>query len=206
MKTQKVWTEALSPDSLSLGGESNWLAQTFSGWFHPLFLFSSLISARRFRREVRVHRFRCESVNRVGMFSRLVSPFFMALSLLSGCGKTAPPPVDRTAIEDVASWHQSYVAAHGRKLPPDEAAFVGFVEAKMKERGQEFDPATFLVSPRDGQKYVVKYGKELATLGGDSVVVHEKEGSGGKVLVGYQMGRSAEIDLAELPALTAAKP
>ena len=140
------------------------------------------------------------------MPSRLVSSFLTAVSLLLGCGKTAAPPVDRTAIEDVAGWHQGYVAAHGRKLPPDEAAFVGFVAAKLKERGQEFDPATFLVSPRDGQKYFVKYGKGLANLGANSLVVHEKEGYGGKVLVGFQMGHSREIDAAELPALTAAKP
>jgi hypothetical protein len=175
-----------------------------SGWLH--LLFSYLITAQRFRHEVRVHRFRYESVNRIDMFSRLFPLVLMAVSLQLGCGKTAPPPADRTAIEDVAGWHQLYVASHGRKLPPDEAAFVSFVEAQMKERGQEFDPATFLVSPRDGQKYVIQYGKESPTLGADNVVVHEKEGYGGKVLVGYQMGRSAEIDAAELPALTAAKP
>lgn len=153
-----------------------------------------------------MHRFRYDSVYKVGMLSRLVPPVFLALPLLFGCGKAAPPPVDRTAIEDVASWYQLYVASHGRKLPPDEAAFVGFVEAKMKERGQPFDAAAFLVSPRDGQKYVIQYGKQLATLGSDSVVVHEKEGYGGKVFVGFQMGRSAEIDAAELPALLQSKP
>ncbi len=140
------------------------------------------------------------------MFSRLLPLVLMAVSLQLGCGKTTPPPVDRTAIEDVASWHQLYVASHGRKPPADEAAFVAYVEAQMKERGQPFDPAKFLVSTRDGQKFVVQYGNGLATLGADNVVVHEKEGYGGKVLVGYQTGRSAEIDAAELPALTATKP
>ncbi len=176
----------------------------FSGRLHLLFSF--LISARRFRHEVRVHRFRYVSVNRVAMFSRLFPLVLMTVSLLLGCGKTAPPPVDRTAIEDVAGWRQLYIASHGRKPPADEAAFLDFVEAKMKERGQEFDRAKFLVSPRDGQKYVVQYGKELATLGADSVVVHEKEGYGGKILVAYQMGRSAEIDAAELPTLLPSKP
>ncbi len=140
------------------------------------------------------------------MVSRVVPSLFLAFSLMSGCGKTAPPLVDKAAIENVAGWHQGYVASHGRKLPPDEAAFVAYVEAQMKERGQPFDAATFLVSPRDGQKYVVKYGKELANLGSGSVVVHEKEGYGGKVLVGDQMGFSKEVDAAELPALTATKP
>lgn len=130
----------------------------------------------------------------------------IASSQLLGCGKTAPPPIDRTRIEDVASWHQLYAASHGRKLPPDEAAFVAFVEAKMKERGQPFDAAAFLVSPRDGQKFVVQYGTGSVTLGADSVVVHEKEGYDGKLLVGFQSGRSGEVDAAELPALTAAKP
>jgi hypothetical protein len=111
-----------------------------------------------------VHQFCYESVNRIDMFSRLFPLVLMAVSLQLGCGKTAPPVVDKTAIENVASWHQNYVASHGRKLPPDEAAFVGFVEAKMKEGGEPFDAAAFLVSPRDGQKYVVKYGKELAPL------------------------------------------
>jgi hypothetical protein len=175
-----------------------------SGWLHLLFSF--LISARRSRREVRVHQFCYESVNRIDMFSRLFPLVLMAVSLQLGCGKTAPPVVDKTAIENVASWHQNYVASHGRKLPPDEAAFVGFVEAKMKEGGEPFDAAAFLVSPRDGQKYVVKYGKELANLSSDSVVVHEKEGYGGKVLVADQMGFSKEVDAAELPALTATKP
>ena len=175
-----------------------------SGWLHLLFSF--LISARRFRREVRVHQFCYESVTRIDMFSRLFPLVLMAVALLLGCGKTAPPAVDRTAIEDVAGWHQGYVASHGGKLPPDEAAFVAYVEAQIKERGQPFDAATFLVSPRDGQKYVVKYGKQLANIGSDSVVVHEKEGYDGKVFVGYQMGGSSEVDAAELPALTATKP
>ena len=129
----------------------------------------------------------------------------MALPLLFGCGKSAPPPLDKTAIEDVAGWHRVYCIAHGQKLPPDEAAFVGFVETKLKERGQEFDAATFLVSPRDGQKFVIQYGKGFVNPGSDSVVVHEKEGSGGKVLVATQLGRSSEVDAAGLPTLLQSK-
>ncbi|MBL9162716.1 MAG: hypothetical protein JNL18_08300 [Planctomycetaceae bacterium] len=143
---------------------------------------------------------------KIALLGRLALLTLIASSQLLGCGKTAPPPTDRTPIEDVASWHQLYVASHGRKLPPDEAAFVAFVEAQMKERGQPFDAAAFLVSPRDGQKFVVQYGTASVTLGADSVVVHEKEGYNGKLLVGFQMGRSAEVDAAELTALTASKP
>lgn len=176
----------------------------FSGWLHRL--ISYLLSERRFRREVCVHRFRYESLKRVGMLSRLVLLLFMALPLVLGCGKKAAPADGRTAIFDITSWHQGYVASHGHKLPPDEAAFVAYVEAQMKERGQPFDAAKFLVSPRDGQKYVVKYGKEIANLGSNNVVVHEKEGYNGKVFVGYQIGRFEEVDAAELPTLLQSKP
>jgi len=140
------------------------------------------------------------------MLGRLVPFLFLALPPLFGCGKTAGPPAGNAAISDVASWHKSYVASHGRKLPPDEAAFVAYVEAQMKERGQPFDAAKFLVSPRDGQKYFVRYGKEFANLGSDNIVVHEIEGYDGKVLVGYQIGRTAEVSAAELPTLLSTKP
>ena len=76
----------------------------------------------------------------------------------------------------------------------------------MKERGETFDRDTFLVSPRDGQKYVIQYGKGSANLGENSVAVHEKEGYGGKVLVAFESARSSEVDAAELPSLGAAEP
>lgn len=141
-----------------------------------------------------------------GIGARLVPLVLATAPLLLGCGKTAPPPIDRTAIEGVADWHRIYASSHGRKPPADEAALLDFVETTLKERGQQFDRATFLISPRDGQKYVIQYGPAPANLGADRVVVHEKEGYDGKVFVAYQMGRSAEIDAAELPALVAAQP
>jgi hypothetical protein len=142
----------------------------------------------------------------MGALKRLVPLMLVTAPLVSGCGKAAPPPSDRTAIEGVADWHRIYTSSHGRKPPADEAAFLDFVEAELKERGQQFDRATFLISPRDGQKYVIQYGKAPANLSADRVVVHEGEGYDGKVLVAYQMGRSAEIDAAELPALVPAQP
>ena len=130
----------------------------------------------------------------------------IALPLALGCGKSAPPPVEgRLAIENIAKWRQLYVADHG-KPPADEAALLNFIEKELKERGEAFDREAFLVSPRDGQKYVIPYGKESANLSENSVVVHEKEGYGGKVLVGFESGRSAEVEASELPALLAAEP
>jgi hypothetical protein len=76
----------------------------------------------------------------------------------------------------------------------------------LKQRGEAFDRDTFLLSPRDGKKYVIQYGKESSNLSENSVVVHEQEGYGGKVLVGLEMGRSAEVGATELPGLLAAEP
>ena len=76
----------------------------------------------------------------------------------------------------------------------------------MKERGEPFDRDAFLVSPRDGKKYVVQYGKESANLGENSIAVHEQEGYDGKVLVALVSARSREVDATELPSLLAAKP
>jgi len=121
-----------------------------------------------------------------------------------GCGRAGPPPSEgRLAIENVAKWRQLYLANHGRKPPADEAEFLAFIEKKMQERGETFDRDTFLVSPRDGQKYVIQYGKESANLGENSVAVHEKEGYRGKVLVAFESARSSEVDAAELPSLLA---
>lgn len=134
-------------------------------------------------------------------------PIVLALALASGCGKSGAPPVEgRLAIENIAKWRQLYLANNGRKPPADEAAFLGFIEKKMKERGEAFDSNAFLVSPRDGKKYVVRYGKDSANLKENSVAVHEQEGSGGKVLVAFESARSAEVDAGELPALLAGKP
>ena len=129
-----------------------------------------------------------------------------ALGATSGCGGSAPPPPEgRLAIEDVAKWRILYQANHNRNPPPNEAAFLDFIEKKLKERGEPFDRNAFLVSPRDGQNYVVRYGKESANLSQSAVSVHEKEGHGGKVLVAFESGRSFEVDASELPSLLSQK-
>jgi hypothetical protein len=141
------------------------------------------------------------------VIGRWALPILIALPMVFGCGKAAPPPVEgRLAIENIAKWRQLYLANHGRKPPANEAEFVDFIEKKMKERGETFDREAFLVSPRDGQKFVVQYGSKSAKLDENSVAVHEKEGYDGKVLVAFESARSAEVDAAKLPSLLAAKP
>lgn len=134
-------------------------------------------------------------------------PLLLALPAFTGCGPSAAPPVDgRLAIENVAKWRQLYCADHGGKPPADEKAFVDFVQKKLSARGEPFNPDEMLVSPRDGQRFVVLYGDQSAKLSEGSVAVYEKEGYGGKVLIALESARSREVDAAELPGLLAAKP
>jgi hypothetical protein len=118
-----------------------------------------------------------------------------------GCGRNAGPAIDgRLAIENVAKWRQLYCADHGGQPPADEAAFVAFIDRKLGERGEGVAD-DLLVSPRDGQRYVVRYGKEAAKLRESDVAVHEQQGAGGRVLVALESGRSREVEASELPGL-----
>ena len=129
-----------------------------------------------------------------------------ALSVAPGCSSKGPPPPDgQLAIEDVAKWYQTYREFNGRKAPANEQAFVAFIEGKLKERGAVPDIQALLTSPRDGQKYVVLYGKPAPKNPERAVAVHEKEGYDGKKLVAFELGYSQEVDDAELQKFLAMK-
>lgn len=137
------------------------------------------------------------------------SPQFVCAALLlcafAGCLSSDVPPIDgRLEIENVAKWRQLYCADNGGKPPADEAAFLAFIQKKLAERGDTSPADDMLISPRDGKKYVIMYGKDSAKLSEFSVAVHEQEGYGGKVLIALESARSREVDASELPSLLAA--
>src|SRR5688500_11140947 len=119
----------------------------------------------------------------------------LALPMVMGCGRSAAPAMEgRVAIETVAKWRQLYCADHGGKPPADEPKFLAFIEKKLTERGQAFQPKELLTSPRDSQPFVVLYGEQSPKLGENRVTVHEMQGYDGKVLVAFESGRSQEVD------------
>jgi hypothetical protein len=137
---------------------------------------------------------------------RLTLSMLVTLPMVMGCGRSSAPVMEgRVAIENVAKWRQLYLADHGGKPPADEQTFLAFIEMKLKERGEAFNPNELLTSPRDGQRFVVQYGEGSPKLGENRVTVHEQQGYDGKVLVAYESGRSQEVDAAELPSLIAKK-
>jgi hypothetical protein len=158
------------------------------------------------RRGEFLKRLQIGSRGRAVVLGGLALHFLIALAVAPGCGGSGgPPPDGRLAIEGVAKWRILYLTEHNRQPPADEKALLDFVEAKLKERGEPFDRAALLISPRDQKPFVVRYGKESANLSTNAVVAHEQEGYDGKVLVAFEIGRSFEVDKSELPSLMAVK-
>ena len=111
--------------------------------------------------------------------------------------------MDQLHIETVASWYQAYRSKNG-KPPPNEDAFVKFIEAQQKERGETVDIQKLFTSPRDGQKYVINY-KPNSTNMDRNVVVYESQGAGGTKWLAFENKWSEEVDDAKLQEYLARK-
>lgn len=138
---------------------------------------------------------------------RVVLQFVAILFAASGCGMGggAPPPEGQLAIENLAKWYSLYRANNAGKVPPDEDAFVAFIQGTLKARGETVDRDQLMTSPRDGQKYVIQYGKPTSTNPERNVAVCEREGYGGKKLIAFESAWSREVDDAELQSLLTGK-
>ena len=129
---------------------------------------------------------------------------FVAMFLAApGCGGGAPPPDGQLAIENVAKWYQLYRADNRGKPPANEDAFIAFIQNKLKGRGDTVDRGQLLTSPRDGQEFVIHYGKPTSNNAERNVAVYEKEGYRGKKLVAFESAWCREVDDAELQSLLA---
>ena len=125
------------------------------------------------------------------------------LAVFTGCelGKKAPPPKAQIEIENLARWYQKFCADNRVPHPPNEDAFVKYIEKQLQQRGETMDRDMLMVSPRDKKPWVVVYGKPAKGAARSSVIIYEAEGYDGKKLVAFDLGRSAEVDDAELQNL-----
>jgi len=123
----------------------------------------------------------------------------------AGCGggKNSPPSNEALlAIENVGKWYQLYRSDNGGKPPADEEAFLAFVNSTLTERGQgTVDREKLLVSPRDGEPYVVLFGKKNTQNQEINIVAYEKVGAYGTKLVVTEMGRSRLVEDSDLQSL-----
>jgi hypothetical protein len=135
--------------------------------------------------------------------------FLLASMALPGCSSKGPPPPDaQIQVEMLAGWYEDYKVKHGNKPPPSEDALVKYIETVQKERQitqTAEDTNKLLTSPRDGQKYVVLYGKTVNPNRERNVVLYEAEGYDGKKWVGFESKWSQEVDEAELQKLLTGK-
>jgi hypothetical protein len=140
-----------------------------------------------------------------GLSLLAATTLFVTLLAAIGCsegGTTPPSTADQQAIRNVANWYGKFRQNNGGKTPTNEAEFLAFIE---KDMGKPVDRALLLMSPRDGQEYVVLYGKPIAANPEKNPVVHEKVGSGGKKLVAFEFGSFREVDDAELQTMLGGK-
>ena len=117
-----------------------------------------------------------------------------------GCGssKIEQRPVE-VSLQKLVVLYGQYLGRHRGDTPADEAEFRKFIdelsETERTSRGLN-DVEALFSSPRDKQRYVVRYGGKIGAPGphGAPWIAHEKEGQGGKRYVGFATGQMDEVD------------
>jgi hypothetical protein len=115
-----------------------------------------------------------------------------------GCGGRGPAePEAKVRLTRLLRLYQVYVARnhHG---PPDEQALRAFGQKlSAKERDESLigdDPDGLFTSPRDHEKYVIRYNLKLEPSGPTRAVAWEAAGQGGKRFVALSIGYVEEYD------------
>ncbi len=105
-----------------------------------------------------------------------------------GCGGSSDP--DHSSMAALVLFYTQYQAKHQGQLPPDEKALRDYIAgetAMMKEFGLGSVDDVF-ISRRDGQPYVVLFGKGILEGDGGGIVAYEQAGKDGQRFVGYRAG------------------
>ncbi len=130
----------------------------------------------------------------------------VAALLAAGCTQqTQSKKQQESRLKPLSMLYGQYMGQHRGQPPQSEAEFKKFVESQKSFLNQFgiTDPATLFISERDGQPYVVIYGKPKgpAALAGKPVIAYEKVGVGGKRFVASELGAVEEVDEARFKEL-----
>jgi hypothetical protein len=114
----------------------------------------------------------------------------VAAAACCGCSKSAQKDAltaESSNLKPLSVLYGQFQASHQNRAPANEAEFKKFVSSAGQSLLKQFDTDTdkVFVSERDGQPYVVFYGKEIPPSG---VIAHEREGVGGERVVAYPFG------------------
>lgn len=122
---------------------------------------------------------------------------------VGGCGGPAKPPETQSGrMQAVVSLYGMARTVQGR-APADEERFKSFIAekgAKTLERVKVTSADELLTSERDGQPFMVIYGKPPTGVNPD-VIAFEQTGVDGKRQVGFGMGHVQEVDEAKFKEL-----
>jgi hypothetical protein len=118
-----------------------------------------------------------------------------------GCGgrggSGAAEPEAKVRLTKVLRLYQVYVERH-KQGPPSEPALREFGQKLTAKERDEYllgdDLESIFTSPRDGQKYVLRYSLKLDPGGPTRAVAWEAVGQGGKRYVALSMGYVEEYD------------
>jgi hypothetical protein len=118
----------------------------------------------------------------------------LALCLASpGCtgGSSVSQPDGKQRIEQLFHLYKAYVERN-KKGPPDEQALRDFGAKLTAEERKGYiigdDIEGLFISPRDKQKYVIRFNQTLGPVGGTRGVIWEAEGQGGRRYVALTQG------------------
>ena len=125
----------------------------------------------------------------------LLLALWLVLVVSAGCraGSTVgtTDPEAKLRLERLLEFYLRHADQKG-KGPPNEHAFKEFIRKVSRDEpgragvGEDLDQ--LLTSPRDGQKYLVRYGLTIDRAGDAQPVAWEHTGSGGNRFVALSMG------------------
>jgi len=132
----------------------------------------------------------------VGLAAVLVTGIIFIFLRQSPHKGTSDPPA-KLRLEKVFEMYQAYINQKG-KPPPNEDGFKEFVRSlppeEKKLAGITDDVDAFLVSPRDGQKYVIRYGLRPDPGGATQAIAWEQAGKNGTRYVALSIGYVQQCD------------
>jgi hypothetical protein len=116
---------------------------------------------------------------------------------------TAERP-DVARLTELTKLYANYLRTNRNQAPASEADFKAIVAeagGSILKRAGVSSVDELFVSPRDGQPFVVLYGKDAARLIRRGVIAHERIGKDGRRLVGYELGYVHEVGQEEFAKL-----
>jgi hypothetical protein len=129
------------------------------------------------------------------MVRRSVCGLLLVLFYVAGCrsrdGATTTDPEAKLRLERILEAYTWYIQDH-RKGPPDEKTFLAYLRKLPAEKHKRLqvgdDIDSLMTSPRDGQRYVIRYNLANLLEGDTRAVAWEHTGYGGKRFVALNMG------------------